>query len=182
MFLGFQSKWSRFPIKSLSCLSLPALQGTPHLSFEFEGWVTAFSKAFQNFFMHKCRLAASKNPRGNNLPASLCCFFLSLTQETQPSQHPEVQCLLSLINWDIAFAEASWPGTAPWEKAKANVKLCFLSFEKPSPVIALCLKTVISYILFSNMAVFKWKVESCYSAPTRSTMLCFFLTNDVGSF
>lgn len=71
--------------------------------------------------------------------------------------------LLRLHGWE----------TAPWEKAKANAKLCFLTFEKHSPVIALCLKTVISYILFSNMTIFKWKVESCYSAPTRSTILCF---------
>lgn len=63
--------------------------------------------------------------------------------------------------------------TPPWEKVKANVKLCFLPFEKHNSVIALCLETVISYILLSNMAIFKWKFESCYSSLTRSTMLCF---------
>lgn len=179
MFLGFQSKWSQFLTRSLSCLSLPALQGTTHLSFKFDCWVNGFSKAFQNFTMHKWSLAASKDPWGNNLPTSLCCFFMSLTQETQLSQHPEVQCLLSLINWVIALcwgfmAGKLLPGRKPrqmWNCAFSLLRNTVLSY------IALCLKTVISYILFSNMTIFKWKVESCYSAPTR-----IVLTNDVESF
>lgn len=72
--------------------------------------------------------------------------------------------------------------TAPWEKAKANVKLCFLIFEKHSPVIALCLKTVISYILFRNMAILNERLNPVILLRIEAQFCAFVLTNDVGSF